>query len=101
MLFENGTDFILLFIITIYILSSIFISIDGKKRKIGILRSILLCLFLTPVIGYFFVSRSKLIGLPQAIFYKCRRCGHKYSHKHKYCPGCESNGRYIKLKAVS
>lgn len=101
MLFEDGTEFILLFLIIVYILSSIFISIDGKKRKIGLLRSVFLCFFLTPIIGYFFVSRSKLKHLPQAIFYKCRRCGHKYSHKHNYCPGCESNGRYVKLKAIS
>lgn len=93
-------DFFIFFLLIIYVLSGVFISIEARKRKIGVLKSILACLFLTPVAGYFFVSKSKHKDGFQKKQYKCRRCGHKYAHYHKYCPTCESNGRFIKLKKI-
>ena len=101
MLMPNGAEFILFFLFILYILSSVFISIEGNRRKIGLVRSIFICLLLTPITGYYFVLKSKKKTPLPILFYKCGRCGHKYNHKHKYCPACESNGRYIKLRTVS
>jgi len=97
----SSFEFVVFLFLVIYALSSIFIIIESRKRRIGVLRSVLICLFLTPVTGYLFVSKSKMKNPPAVIFYECPRCGHRYNHKHKYCPGCESNGRYIKLRTVS
>ena len=90
-------DFFTFFIIIIYVLSAVFIGIEARKRKIGIIKAVILSLLLTPIAGYIFVSKSKYDDhIPQKQ-YKCRRCGHTYVHYHKYCPTCESNGRFIKL----
>ena len=97
----KGVEFILFFFAIIYILSSIFISIEGGKRKIGMIKSIIICLFLTPIAGYFFLIKSKYKEPPALKRYKCDRCGRKFNHRHKYCPTCESNGRFIRLRTVS
>jgi len=58
---------------------------EGKKREIGVAKSIMACVFLTPVIGYFIIKSSLKLDTKG-----CTWCGNKYNEA-EYCGICKKD----------
>lgn len=81
-----------------YVGLTIWLTIKGKKRKIGAIKSLLLCLFLTPLLGSLFVFNSqKSISYFEERFC-CPRCKYEFNESKDFCPLCEKEGEKIPLE---
>lgn len=86
--------------IVLYVVSTIWLAIEGRKRNIGWLRSLLISLLLTPLIGFPVVYNSMKKISYFEIHHKCSRCGFEFTEYNEYCPLCKKEGHQIKLKQI-
>ncbi len=78
----------------------IWLTLEGSRRKIGWLRTLLISLLLTPIVGFVFVFNSgKRISYFE-VHYKCNRCGYEFTEHSDHCPLCKKDGHEIKLEEV-
>ena len=68
-----------------YIVWALLFAIAGINKRGGYLRALLLCLFLTPIIGLFLT-----IGGGSKNAKGCKHCGNKYNEA-EYCGLCGKN----------
>lgn len=75
----------------------------GKTREIGTIRLFIVSFLLTPVIGLAFLigSNKRKMFVYKELSYKCDRCGYIFSDFHEYCPFCEKEGLFLKLRETN
>lgn len=83
-----------------YTLTCLFIGLIGTKRRIGFKQSILLSVFLTPIIGLYAVLKSPKRIDYRVYRYKCSRCKFSFTDQYAYCPHCEQDGVKVSLNRV-
>jgi hypothetical protein len=90
----------LAFIIIIYMILVVLLTIEGAKRTIGLWATFIISLVLTPVIGalVLFISQKKLHISYFIKNQKCNRCEHEYSKDSPYCMSCKEQSDWIKIK---
>ena len=81
-------------LIVIYLASAIYIGFKGQNRKIGWLRTLIVSIFLTPIVGYIAYLKSSKDECTLKV-YKCKRCEFIYTEKHSVCPLCAKDGLNI------
>jgi energy-coupling factor transporter transmembrane protein EcfT len=85
----------------IYLFVVISVAKIGSGRTCGGIKSFFISLFLTPVIGLFYVLNASEKNTLKIIHYRCTSCGLQYTTKHRYCPACEKEGRSTPLEKIS
>ena len=85
----------------IYLFIVISIAKLGSGRTCGGIKSLIVSLFLTPIIGLIYVLNSSQKNMLKIIHYRCPVCGLEYTSKHRYCPSCEKEGKSNHLEKIS
>ncbi len=88
-------------IVIAYLILTVWLVIEGGKRKIGYVRSFIFSFFLTPLVGFAFVYNSDKKILYKVTYYKCSRCEFEFTEYHEKCPICAKEGFEIELKEVT
>lgn len=70
----------------IYIGLSLFVANVGKGRKTGYFGALVICLIISPLIGYWIVK-----GFFTKTTYKCKWCNHVIYEAASSCPKCLKN----------
>lgn len=78
-------DITYIFLALFIIMSVLMANQESKKRKISFGKAILLCVLLSPVIGYFIISNYPLRNAPG-----CQWCGNS-DNEAEYCGICGKN----------
>lgn len=77
------------FLLLMYVLTVFLFPLAGQHKKIGYGGSLLLCMFLTPLIGVIItVCLPDEDIKPQVIAYKCPHCELTTTVPSHYCPRC-------------
>jgi len=76
-----------------YILFSVIISLLSLNKRIGFVESLLISLFLTPIVGLAIVLKTKnnILTSHYSMKHTCNTCGDVISQKEKECPSCGTN----------
>ncbi|MBN3035140.1 MAG: hypothetical protein JW861_06110 [Bacteroidales bacterium] len=90
-------DIIILFV-AFYLFTVATLTKIGSKKEIGGRKAFLISMFLTPVVGLFFVAGSPRKNLLRIVHYKCPRCGLEYTDYHRSCPSCRKEGVQVRLE---
>ena len=69
---------------------SVIISLLSLNKRIGFVESLLISLFLTPIVGMAIVLRTKnnILTRHYSMKHACNTCGCMISQKEKECPTC-------------
>lgn len=88
-----------IYLLLLYLIASIFVSIEGVKHQIGGAYSFLFSLLLTPPIGFLIVYFSPR-GANVSHFIKrsdCKDCPYKKNSSDEACEVCEKHAYWVEV----
>lgn len=86
----------IIFIVVIYLIVTFIFTAIGIDKQSDVLRIFTISLFLTPLIGMFFIIRHKKRS-SKITYYYCSECDYIFPVKMSNCPICAENNKRIKL----
>jgi hypothetical protein len=90
-----------LFMLTLgYLVLAASVAKLGSDRCCGTLKSLVLSIFLTPVVGSVYTLRSHKKNVLKIVHYRCSCCGLEHTTKHEYCPTCRKDGKEKRLRRI-
>ncbi len=84
-----------------YLLVGAVISFYAWKKGLSWFRILLVCIILTPFVGFIIYANTNKVKIYQEKRYKCRRCNYYFTESHEYCPNCATDGEKVKLRIVN
>jgi len=72
----------------------------GSARCCGTFKSLVLSIFLTPVVGSVYTLTSHKKNVLKIVHYRCSRCGLEHTTNHEYCPTCRKEGKEKRLRKI-
>lgn len=86
----------IIFIIAIYLIVTFIFTAIGIDKQSDILKIFTISLFLTPLIGMFFIIKHKKKSSKITYCY-CKECDYIFPVKMSHCPICAENNKKIRL----
>jgi hypothetical protein len=85
----------------IYLFLVITVAKIGSGRACGGLKSFLVSLLFTPIVGLIYVLNHLKKDMLKITHYRCPACRLEYTSKYRYCPACEKDGKSNPLEKIS
>jgi hypothetical protein len=87
----------ILIIIAVYLALTFLLTVVGIERQMAGLQVFIISIFLTPIVGVFYVYINKN-NTSKINYYHCSECNYIYPVKMSDCPICMEKGVKVKLK---
>ncbi len=91
---------LILLIILLYLTFSVFLTIRSSLKKIGRVKTFMLCIFGTPVAGLIAYKLSTPVNVLNIRRYRCTSCNLEFTELIQDCPYCKMEGRHSQIRQV-